>query len=121
MTGSEQSAEAEASPWQRALQLRILHQSLIYLGRLEEAARIATILEPLAKRIGQSYSIALYLCSRVWTEFGRSPDLSKLETNLREATRSGQTASNAYLQTLFQVQLSGSVGMLVEKAKGVII
>ena len=55
---SEHSAGAEASPWQRVLQLRILHQVLLYLGRLDEAASIGmNILEPLAKKIGQ---IALF-------------------------------------------------------------
>jgi hypothetical protein len=103
---SEQSATEEASPWQRATQLRILHQSLLYLGRLDEAASIAAVWEPLARRIGQSYSIALYLSSRAWAEFGRAPDLAKLETDLRQAPRSGQTARFAYLQVLFEVQLS---------------
>jgi tetratricopeptide (TPR) repeat protein len=103
---SEQSAKAEASPWQRALQLRILHQSLLYLGRLDEAASITGVLEPLARRIGQSYSIALSLGSRAWGEFGRAPDLAKLETDLRQASASGQTARFGYWQALFEVQLS---------------
>ncbi len=103
---SEQSANAEASPWQRALQLRILHQSLVYLGRLDEAASITGVLEPLARRIGQSYSIALSLGSRAWGEFGRAPDLAKLETDLRQASASGQTARFGYWQALFEVQLS---------------
>ena len=34
---SEQLAGLEAPPWQRALQLRVLHQTLLTLGRLEEA------------------------------------------------------------------------------------
>jgi predicted ATPase len=103
---SEQSAKAEASPWQRALQLRILHQSLLYLGRLDEAANITGVLEPLARRIGQSYSIALSLSSRAWAEFGTAPDIAKLETDLRQAPTSGQTARFAYWQALFEVQLS---------------
>ena len=103
---SEQSAGPEASPWQRALQLRILHQSLLYLGRLDEAASITDVLEPLARRIGQSYSIALFLSSRAWAEFGRDPDLAKLETDLHQAPKSGQTARFAYWQALFEVQLS---------------
>ena len=52
---SEQLGGSEAPPWQRALQLRVLHQTLLYLGRLEEALRIADELEPLARKIGQSY------------------------------------------------------------------
>jgi tetratricopeptide (TPR) repeat protein len=103
---SEQSAGAEASPWQRALQLRILHQSLLYLGRLDEAASITDILEPLARKIGQSYSVALFLSSRAWAEFGKDPDLAKLESDLRQAPKSGPTARFAYWQALFEVQLS---------------
>ena len=103
---SEQSAGSGASPWQRALQLRILHQSLLYLGRLDEAASIAGILEPLARRIGQTYSIALSLSSQAWAEFGRSADISKLETDLRQASTSEQTARFAYWQALVEVQRS---------------
>jgi tetratricopeptide (TPR) repeat protein len=103
---SKESAQREDSPWQRATQLRILHQSLLYLGRLDEAASIAAVLEPLARRIGQSYSIALCLSSRACAEFGRAPDLAQLEINLRQAPESGQTATFAYLQILFEVQLS---------------
>jgi predicted ATPase len=103
---SEQSDKAEVSPWQRALQLRILHQSLLYLGRLDEAASIRDILEPLARRIGQSYSIALSLSSRAWAEFGRAPDLAKLETTLRLAPTSEQRVRFAYWQAHFEVQLS---------------
>jgi tetratricopeptide (TPR) repeat protein len=103
---SEQSAKAESSPWQRALQLRILHQSLLYLGQLDEAARIRGILEPLARRIGQSYAIALSVSSRAWAEFGRAQDLAKLETDLRQTPASRQTARFTYWQALLEVQLS---------------
>jgi tetratricopeptide (TPR) repeat protein len=103
---SEQSAAAEASPWQRALQLRILNQSLLYLGRWDEAASITVILEPLAKRIGQSYAIALSLSSRALAEFGRAPDLAKLDTNLRRAPTPGARARFPYWQVLSEVQLS---------------
>ena len=103
---SEHSAAAEISPWQRALQLRILHQSLIYLGRLDDAERIAGILEPLAARIGQSYSSALYLSSRAWADFGRVPDLAKLQADFNQAPRSAQLAKFAYWQALIEVQLS---------------
>ena len=67
---SEQLGGSETSPWQRALQLLILHQALLYLGRMEEALRIADELEPLARKIGQSYSVALCHSARAWAEFG---------------------------------------------------
>jgi tetratricopeptide (TPR) repeat protein len=105
---SEESAKTEISPWQRAVQLRILHQSLLFLGRLDEAASITDVLEPLAKRIGQSYSIALSLSSRAWAEFGRTPDLAKLETDLHLSPRSGHLEKFAYWQALVEVQLSQS-------------
>src|SRR5258708_7529808 len=54
---SEQLAGAEAPPWQRATQLRVLHQALLTLGRLDEAIKIAEVLEPLAIKIGQGYFI----------------------------------------------------------------
>ena len=84
-------------PWQRALQLRILHQALLYLGRLEEALRIADELEPLARKIGQSYSVAFCLSTRAWTEFGKAPDLAKLEAGFQRVSKSDQEASFALL------------------------
>src|ERR1700737_149556 len=103
---SEQSAKVETSPWQRALQLRILYQSLLYLGHLDEAARIRGVLEPLARRIGQSYAVVLSLSSRAGAQFGRARDLAKLETDLRQAPASRQTARFTYWQALLEVQLS---------------
>ena len=80
----------EAYPWQRALQLRILHQSLLYLGRLEEAASIADVLEPLARKIGAN------LLDRALSQLaslGRirsSPGSRKLETGLRQISKAGR-------------------------------
>jgi hypothetical protein len=55
---SEQLCRSAKAPWQRGLQLRVLHQALLYLGRLEEAVRIADVLEPLSNKIGQAQSFA---------------------------------------------------------------
>jgi tetratricopeptide (TPR) repeat protein len=103
---SEQLGGSEAPPWQRALQLRVLHQTLLFLGRLEEALRIADELEPLAKKIGQTYSLSLCLKTRAWAEFGKAPDLAKLETGIQQVSRSDQMAWFAYWEAISEVQLS---------------
>jgi tetratricopeptide (TPR) repeat protein len=103
---SEQSGESGSRPWQRALQLRTLHQALLYLGSVEEAARIADTLEPLAKKIGQSYSIALCLNTRAWVEFGKAPDLAKLEANFQQFSEFGQKPRFTFWEVLSEVQLS---------------
>ena len=103
---SEQLAGAEAPPWQRALQLRVLHQALLTLGRLDEAVRIAEVLEPLATRIGQGYSIALCLSTRTWLEFVREPNLAKLEAGFQEVSRSDAKARFPFWDVLSEVQLS---------------
>jgi tetratricopeptide (TPR) repeat protein len=103
---SEQLGGAEAPPWPRALQLRILHQALLTLGRTEEAFRIADVLEPLAMKIGQAYSIALCLDTRTWAEFGREPDLAKLEAGFQEASKSDTKVRFAFWEVLSEVQLS---------------
>ncbi len=103
---SEQLGASEAPPWQRAVQLRVLQQTLLFLGRLEEALKIADELEPLATKIGQAYSIALCLQTRAWAEFGKVPDLAKLEITLEQLTKSDQTAWFAYWGALSEVQLS---------------
>ncbi len=97
---------SEAPPWQRARQLRILHQALLTLGRLEEAIRIADVLEPLATKIGQAYSIALCLSTRTWLEFVREPDLDKLEAGFREVSKSDAKAKFPFWDVLSYVQLS---------------
>ena len=70
---------------ERAIQLRVLYQTELFLGRLKEASKITDELEPLARKIGESYAIARCLITRAWTEFGRVPDLAKLEIGLEQA------------------------------------
>ena len=96
----------EAPPWQRARRLRILHQALLILGKLEEAVRIADVLEPLATRIGQAYSVALCLSTRTWLEFVREPDLDKLEAGFREVSKSDAKAKFPFWDVISDVQLS---------------
>ena len=103
---SEQLGGSEAPPWQRAMQLRVLHQALLTLGRLDEAIRIAEVLEPLAIKIGQSYSIALCLSTRTWLEFVREPDLAKLDAGFQEVSKSDAKARFPFWEVLSEVQLS---------------
>jgi tetratricopeptide (TPR) repeat protein len=103
---SERLGGSEAPPWQHAERLRVLHQTLLYLGRLEEALRIADELEPSARKIGQSFSVALCLGTRAWAEFGEVPDLAKLETALQQVSKPEQKPRFAYWEALYEVQLS---------------
>ena len=103
---SEQLAGAESPPWQHATQLRVLHQALLTLGRLDEAIRIAEVLEPLATKIGQPYSIALCLSTRTWLEFVREPNLAKLEAGFQEVATSDAKARFPFWEVLSEVQLS---------------
>ena len=103
---AERLAGSTASPWLRAIHLRILYQTLLCLGRLEEAARVADELEPLARKIGQSFSIALCLDMRAWIEFGKAPDLAKLEADLRDFSKAAQIARFSLWRALSGVQQS---------------
>jgi eukaryotic-like serine/threonine-protein kinase len=103
---SEQLGGLDAPPWQRARQLRVLHQTLLTLGRLEEALKIADELEPLAMKIGQAYSVALCLSTRTWLEFVREPDLAKLEAGFQEVSKSDAKARFPFWDVLTDVQLS---------------
>jgi tetratricopeptide (TPR) repeat protein len=103
---SEQLGGPDAPPWQRGLQLRILHQALLTLGRLDEAIRIADELEPLATRIGQAYSIALCLSTRTWLEFVRELDLAKLDAGFQEVSKSDAKVRFPFWEVLSEVQLS---------------
>jgi tetratricopeptide (TPR) repeat protein len=79
---------------------------LLYLGRLEEALRIADELEPLAMKIGQSLSVAFCLSTRTWIDFGQAPDLAKLEAGFERVQKSEREASFNHLEVFFEVQLS---------------
>jgi tetratricopeptide (TPR) repeat protein len=103
---SEQPGASEVSPWQRAIDLRILLQVLVCLGSMEEALRIADELEPLARKIGQSYEVALCVSVRAWAEFAKAPDLAKLKIGLDQMPKSDQLSWFAYWETLSEVQLS---------------
>jgi hypothetical protein len=103
---SEQLDGPQSPPWQRALQLRVLHQTLLTLGRLDEASGIAEVLEQLATKIGQAYSIALCLSIRPWLEFGREPNLAKLKAGFLEVSNSDTKARFGFWDVLSDVQLS---------------
>ena len=102
----EQLGASEVSPWQRAIDLRILQQILVCLGSMEEALRIADELEPLARKIGQSYEVALCVSVRAWAEFAKAPDLTKLKIGLDQVPKSDQLSWSAYWETFSEVQLS---------------
>jgi len=74
----QKARDTEAPPWERTIELQYLYQSLLFLGRLDDAARVRDELEPLAAKIGQSYSILRCRITRAWLEFGEAPDLAKL-------------------------------------------
>jgi tetratricopeptide (TPR) repeat protein len=80
--------------------------ALVHLGRLEEAARIAAELEPLANKIGQSLSVAICLSTQAWIEFGKTPDLDKLEASFQRVSKSEDEASFAVRASLSEIQLS---------------
>jgi len=76
------------------------------LGRLDEAVKIADVLEPLATKIGQGYSIALCLSTRTWLEFVREPNLAKLEAGFQAVAKSDAKARFPFWEVLSEVQLS---------------
>ncbi|HWN58725.1 MAG TPA: AAA family ATPase, partial [Methylomirabilota bacterium] len=103
---SEEMGGSDTPPWQRALQLRVLHQTLVTLGQPNEAIKIADELEPLAIKIGQAYSVALCLSTRTWAEFGKKPDIAKLEAGFQEVAKSDQKVRFSFWEVLSEVQLS---------------
>jgi tetratricopeptide (TPR) repeat protein len=103
---SEQLGASKASPWRRALQLRNLAQTFLYLGRREEALRIVDQLEPLAIKIGQAYEVAICVSMRAWSEFAKAPDLSRLELGFKQSPKSEQVQWVAYWGALSEIQLS---------------
>lgn len=102
----EQMGGSDAPPWQRGVQLRALYPSLVYLGRTEEAARVANELEPFARKTGQSFPIALCRTLSAWAEFGKAPDIAKLETDLLEVSSTYQISQFGFWVVISEAQLS---------------
>jgi hypothetical protein len=102
----EKSGGSEAPPWELAIELQQQYQILLLLGRLEDAARIRDELEPLATRIGQSYSIARCLILRAWLEFGKTPDLTKLKSVLQQVFKSDPKVPSVFWDVFSEVRLS---------------
>ena len=103
---SEQLGGADQPAWLRSLQLLSQHLALLELGRLEEALIIANQLEPLARKVGHSLSVAWCLSTRGWIEFGKAPDLARLEAAIARVGKSEQEGSFPHLEVLSEVQLS---------------
>jgi tetratricopeptide (TPR) repeat protein len=103
---SEQLGGSEVSPSQRGAQLRVLQETLLNLGRPEEALRIVGQLEPLACKIGQPYSLVRCLSLREWVEFGKALDLVKLEAAFQQVPKPYQEVPFGPWEALLAAQLS---------------
>jgi tetratricopeptide (TPR) repeat protein len=101
----EQMGGSDAPPWLRGVELRVLYPALVYLGRTKDAARVANELEAFAKKTSQSFPIALSRTVNTWTEFGKAPDLARLETDLREALNLQQTGQFAFWAVISEALL----------------
>jgi tetratricopeptide (TPR) repeat protein len=92
--------------WQHALALLWLHVALLQAARPEEALRIADELEPLARKIGHSLLVAYLLATRAWIDFGKAPDLAKLEAGFQRPQKSDQVASFPFLEVISEIGLT---------------
>jgi tetratricopeptide (TPR) repeat protein len=102
----EKSGGSEAPAWERALQMQVLYQTFLFLGRLDDAAKIRDELEPLATKIGQSYSIARCLITRAWVDFGAAPELAKLESVLQQVLKSDPKVPAVFWNVFSEVELN---------------
>ena len=101
----EHLAGSDLPPWHRARHLFALHMALLHLGRVEEAKRVADQLEPLARKMGQSISLAFCAITRALLEFGKEPDLVKLDAAFQLAWEDQQSSITG-AETLFETRRS---------------
>src|SRR5262249_21675944 len=101
-----QSCGSETTLWVRAIQLQILYQTLLLLGRMEGAAKIRDEADALATRIGQTYSIARILIAKGWVEFGATADLAKFAATLEQVFKSEPRVPTMFWDVFAQAQLS---------------
>ncbi len=104
--GEKAGGSPGTPPWDRAVQSQVLCQTLLMLGRMEDGTRLLDELEPRATKIGQSYSIARCIITRAWLEFGKAPNLVKLETALQQLTKSDPKVSFVFWDVFSRMQLS---------------
>ena len=74
----------------RATALFVQMTALERLGRSQEAGRTTTKLESLARTLGNLNFVAACIWTKAWTEFGRAPDLMRLEAQLGEGLEIGR-------------------------------
>ena len=69
----QKAGSTKAPPWERTIELQYLYQTSLFLGRLDDAAKVRDELEPLAAKIGQSYSILRCLLTRAGWNLAKPP------------------------------------------------
>jgi predicted ATPase len=97
----ERLARSDLSPWYCARRLFALVLALLHLGRIEEAMKILDQLEPLARKLGQFIFLGFCAFARALIEFGKEPDLGKLEAAFKIAFED-QQSSVAGADSLFE-------------------
>jgi tetratricopeptide (TPR) repeat protein len=103
---SEKFRGSDAPPWEGAITQMLLCQALLFLGRMDDSAKVRDELEPLATKIGQSYSAARCLIIRAWVDFGTTPELASLESVLRQVFESDPKVPAIFWDVFSRVQLS---------------
>jgi tetratricopeptide (TPR) repeat protein len=89
---SLESSQSESVPWVRAIALNEQMMALHRAGRVEDASRVCKELEPIARKIGHVGFLATCIWTHAWAEFGKVPDLMKLEAQLGEGVEMCRTA-----------------------------
>src|SRR6202167_2545364 len=102
----EKSRGSDAPPWEGAITQMLLCQALLFLGCLDDSAKIRDELEPLAMKIGQSYSVARCHIIRAWVDFATTPELASLESVLRQVFESDPKVPAIFWDVFSRVQLS---------------
>ena len=102
----EKSRGSDAPPWEGAITQMLLCQALLFLGCLDDSAKIRDELEPLATKIGQSYSVARCHIIRAWVDFATTPELASLESLLRQVFESDPKVPAIFWDVFSRVQLS---------------
>jgi tetratricopeptide (TPR) repeat protein len=100
----EQLARSEGPPWERAIELQTLCQTLLILGRLDDAAKITDQVDSMAARIGQSYLSGRSLMTKAWVNFGKTAELTEFET-IRQVLESDPKVPPAFWEVFAEVQL----------------
>jgi tetratricopeptide (TPR) repeat protein len=115
--------QSHGYPSLRAIALNEQMMAWHRIGRVEEATRVSQELEELARRIGHIVFLATCIWTKAWAEFGKAPNLNRLEELLSQSVElsrarvpmiTAQSLGQLSLAKFFRGDVSSAINCALE-------